>query len=105
MSAKLFRQLVKERTGGMEIELVEAPWLSLYRANVRMVSRYRNGRVFLAGDAAHVHSPAGGQGINTGIQDSYNLGWKLGCVLDGAPGALLDTYEEARLPVAAMCSA
>ena len=100
-SLALFRQLVKERTGGINVELTEAPWLSLYQANVRMVARYRNGRVFLAGDAAHVHSPAGGQGMNTGIQDAYNLGWKLGCVLEGAPGALLDTYEEERLPVAA----
>jgi hypothetical protein len=66
-----------------------------------MVSRYRIGSVFLAGDAAHVHSPAGGQGMNTGIQDAYNLGWKLGCVLNGAPDTLLDTYEEERLPVAA----
>jgi 2-polyprenyl-6-methoxyphenol hydroxylase-like FAD-dependent oxidoreductase len=100
-SLELFRQLVKERTGGLDIELTEATWLSLYRANVRMVSRYRTGRVFLAGDAAHVHSPAGGQGMNTGIQDAYNLGWKLGCVLQGAPDALLDTYDEERLPVAA----
>jgi hypothetical protein len=59
------------------------------------------GRVFLAGDAAHVHSPAGGQGMNTGIQDAYNLGWKLGCVFEGASDTLLDTYEEERLPVAA----
>jgi 2-polyprenyl-6-methoxyphenol hydroxylase-like FAD-dependent oxidoreductase len=100
-SLELFRQLVKERTGGMDIEITEAPWLSLYRANVRMVARYRVGRVFLAGDAAHVHSPAGGQGMNTGIQDAYNLGWKLRCVLEGAPDTLLDTYEEERLPVAA----
>jgi len=100
-SLELFREIVKERTSGMDIELTEAPWLSLYRANVRMVSRYRLGRVFLAGDAAHVHSPAGGQGMNTGIQDAYNLGWKLGAVLGGAPDALLDTYEEERLPVAA----
>jgi hypothetical protein len=85
----------------MEIEITEAPWLSLYRANVRLVAHYRAGRVFLAGDAAHVHSPAGGQGMNTGIQDAYNLGWKLGSVLDGAPNDLLDTYEEERLPVAA----
>ncbi|HTU46795.1 MAG TPA: FAD-dependent oxidoreductase [Bryobacteraceae bacterium] len=98
---ELFQHLVKQRTGGMDVELTEAPWLSLYRPNVRMVSRYRNGRVFLTGDAAHVHSPAGGQGMNTGIQDAYNLGWKLGCVLEGAPDALLDTYEEERLPVAA----
>ena len=100
-SLALFRQLVKERTGGLAVELTDAPWLSLYRVNIRMVSRFRNGRVFLAGDAAHVHSPAGGQGMNTGIQDAYNLGWKLGCVLAGAPVALLDTYEEERLPVAA----
>jgi hypothetical protein len=59
------------------------------------------GRVFLAGDAAHVHSPAGGQGMNTGMQDSYNLGWKVGLVLHGAKESLLDTYEEERLPVAA----
>lgn len=100
-SLEIFRELVKERTGGMDIELTNAPWLSLYRVNIRMVSQYRIGRVFLAGDAAHVHSPAGGQGMNTGIQDAYNLGWKLAAVLHGAPPALLDTYEEERLPVAA----
>jgi 2-polyprenyl-6-methoxyphenol hydroxylase-like FAD-dependent oxidoreductase len=100
-SLELFRQFVRERAPGIDVELTEAPWLSLYRVNIRMVSRYRNGRVFLAGDAAHVHSPAGGQGMNTGIQDAYNLGWKLGCVLEGAADALLDTYEEERLPVAA----
>ena len=92
---------MRERTGRTDIELSEAPWVSLYRANVRMASRYRIGGVFLAGDAAHVHSPAGGQGMNTGIQDAYNLGWKLGCVLHGAQDALLDTYEEERMPVAA----
>jgi hypothetical protein len=100
-SLELFQKFVKERTGGMDIQLTDAPWLSLYRVNVRMVERYRVGRVFLAGDAAHVHTPAGGQGMNTGIQDAYNLGWKLGAVLKGNSGALLDTYEEERLPVAA----
>jgi 2-polyprenyl-6-methoxyphenol hydroxylase-like FAD-dependent oxidoreductase len=100
-SLQLFRELVKQRTGGMDIELKDAPWLSLYRVNIRMAAKYRMGRVFLAGDAAHVHSPAGGQGMNTGIQDAYNLGWKLAAVLAGAPEALLDTYEEERLPVAA----
>jgi hypothetical protein len=85
----------------MRLRLFNATWLSLFRANVRMVNRYRVGCVFLAGDAAHVHSPAGGQGMNTGIQDAYNLGWKLGGVLNGAPEALLETYEEERLPVAA----
>lgn len=100
-SKELFREIIKQRTGGMDIELIDAPWLSLYRVNVRMVSQYRLGRVFLAGDAAHVHSPAGGQGMNTGIQDAYNLGWKLAAVLRGAPEELLETYEEERLPVAA----
>src|ERR1700688_3310821 len=66
-----------------------------------MVNRYRVERVFLSGDAAHVHSPAGAMGMNTGIQDAYNLGWKLGAVLNGAKVSLLDTYEEERLPIAA----
>jgi 2-polyprenyl-6-methoxyphenol hydroxylase-like FAD-dependent oxidoreductase len=95
------QQIVNERTGRSDIRLHDATWLSLYRPNVRMVDRYRVGRVFLAGDAAHVHSPVGGQGMNTGIQDAYNLGWKLGQVLSGARDQLLDTYEEERLPVAA----
>jgi 2-polyprenyl-6-methoxyphenol hydroxylase-like FAD-dependent oxidoreductase len=98
---ELFQQIVSERTGSSAIRLTNATWLSLYRVNIRMVDRYRAGRVFLAGDAAHVHSPAGGQGMNTGIQDAWNLGWKLAAVLNGANPALLDTYEEERLPVAA----
>jgi 2-polyprenyl-6-methoxyphenol hydroxylase-like FAD-dependent oxidoreductase len=76
-------------------------WSSMYRPAVRMVDRLRAGRVFLAGDAAHVHPPTGGQGLNTGIQDAYNLGWKLAHVLRGGPESLLDTYEAERLPVAA----
>jgi len=100
-SLERFQQIVDERTAGCGIRLHDATWLSLYRANVRMVDRYRVGRVFLAGDAAHVHSPAGGQGMNTGIQDAYNLGWKLDQALHGAPSELLDTYEEERMPVAA----
>jgi hypothetical protein len=66
-----------------------------------MVDRYRIGRIFLAGDAAHVHPPTGGQGLNTGVQDAYNLGWKLAHVLRGGPDSLLDTYEAERLPIAA----
>jgi 2-polyprenyl-6-methoxyphenol hydroxylase-like FAD-dependent oxidoreductase len=93
-----FTESTRPRPG---IRIHSPSWLSLYRPNVRMVDRYRVGRVFLAGDAAHVHPPAGGQGLNTGIQDAYNLGWKLGQVLAGAPEALLDTYEEERLPIAA----
>jgi len=65
-----------------------------------MVNQYRDNRIFLAGDAAHVHSAAGGQGMNTGIGDAYNLGWKLAHVLRGAPAALLDSYQAERLPVA-----
>jgi hypothetical protein len=76
-------------------------WSSSYRPASRMVERYRAGRVFLAGDAAHLHPPTGGQGLNTGIQDAYNLGWKLASVFRGGPESLLDTYEEERLPVAA----
>jgi 2-polyprenyl-6-methoxyphenol hydroxylase-like FAD-dependent oxidoreductase len=82
-------------------KLLDVGWTSIYRANVRMVDRYRVGRVFLAGDAAHVHSPAGGQGLNTGIQDAYNLGWKLASVVLGGAGDLLDSYQDERLPVAA----
>jgi 2-polyprenyl-6-methoxyphenol hydroxylase-like FAD-dependent oxidoreductase len=86
------------RTGA--VTSTRATWLSVYRVNVRLVEHYRQGRVFLAGDAAHVHSPAGGQGMNTGIQDAYNLGWKLASVIDGADDSLLDTYDTERLPVA-----
>jgi 2-polyprenyl-6-methoxyphenol hydroxylase-like FAD-dependent oxidoreductase len=84
------------------VRLRDATWLSTYRVNVRMAERFRDGRVFLAGDAAHVHSIAGGLGMNTGIQDAYNLGWKLALVIDGtAAGPLLDSYEAERMPIAA----
>jgi 2-polyprenyl-6-methoxyphenol hydroxylase-like FAD-dependent oxidoreductase len=76
-------------------------WSSMYRPAVRMVDHLRVGRIFLAGDAAHLHPPTGGQGLNTGVQDAYNLGWKLAHVLRGGPESLLDTYEAERLPVAA----
>jgi 2-polyprenyl-6-methoxyphenol hydroxylase-like FAD-dependent oxidoreductase len=75
-------------------------WLVRFRLHHRGVDRYRSGRIFLAGDAAHIHSPAGGQGMNTGIQDSINLGWKLAMVLRGhAHEGLLDSYHEERHPV------
>jgi 2-polyprenyl-6-methoxyphenol hydroxylase-like FAD-dependent oxidoreductase len=76
-------------------------WTSVFRPNIRIVEHYRAGRVFVAGDAAHVHTPAGAQGLNTGVQDAYNLGWKLGQVIAGAPDSLLDSYETERQPVAA----
>ncbi|WP_219471321.1 FAD-dependent monooxygenase [Nonomuraea rhizosphaerae] len=78
------------------VHLDEVVWRSEYRVNIRMAERFRVGRVFLAGDAAHVHSPAGGQGLNTGVQDAYNLGWKLA----GGSEKLIATYEEERMAVA-----
>ncbi len=89
---------VYETTG---YDVARVSWSSVYRPQVRMVERYRVGRVFLAGDAAHVHPPQGGQGLNTGVQDAYNLGWKLAAVLRGATATLLDSYEAERLPIAA----
>jgi len=72
-------------------------WLAYFKLHHRMVDKYGDGRVFLCGDAAHIHSPIGGQGMNTGIQDSYNLAWKLALVLKGkSPGRLLDSYNEER---------
>ena len=80
--------------------LQDPRWLSRWGSGIRQAERYRQGNVFLAGDAAHVHSPAGGQGMNTGIQDAFNLGWKLASVVNGsAPETLLDTYEQERRPV------
>ncbi|WP_033825479.1 FAD-dependent monooxygenase [Kitasatospora sp. MBT63] len=101
-SLESFQRLVEQRTGRRDIRLSRATWLTTWRVNVRMVDRYRVGRVLLAGDSAHVHPIAGGLGMNTGIQDAWNLGWKLGHVLTGLAGpGLLDTYQEERLPVAA----
>ena len=99
-SLEFYQRLFDERAGTGAVVLESAAWLSVYRVNARMVADYRRGRVLLAGDAAHVHSAAGGQGMNTGIQDAYNLGWKLAGVLGGAPPALLDTYAAERIPVA-----
>ncbi|MBT2385483.1 FAD-dependent monooxygenase [Streptomyces sp. ISL-11] len=94
--------LLAQRTGLTDLRVGEVRWSSVYRARAAMAERFRDGRVLLAGDAAHVHSPAGGQGLNTSVQDAYNLGWKLGAVLrHGAPDALLDSYDTERLKVAA----
>src|SRR5688572_25270274 len=77
-------------------------WISRFTDMTRQAAAYRAGRVLLAGDAAHVHSPVGGQGLNTGVQDAVNLGWKLAQVVKGtAPDSLLDTYQDERHPVAA----
>ncbi|MFB7470832.1 FAD-dependent monooxygenase, partial [Kitasatospora sp. NPDC056184] len=101
-SLESFRRLAALHTGRTDLGLGNATWLSTWRVNVRMAERYREGRAFLAGDCAHVHPTAGGLGMNTGIQDAWNLAWKLGYVLRGLAGpALLDTYQEERLPIAA----
>ncbi|MET9698920.1 FAD-dependent oxidoreductase [Streptomyces sp. NPDC006529] len=87
---------------GTDHGMHDARWISRFHADERQVPHYRVGRVFLAGDAAHVHSPAGGQGMNTGLQDAANLSWKLAAVLLGRapdPEALLDSYERERHPV------
>ncbi|MEU9041012.1 FAD-dependent monooxygenase [Kitasatospora sp. NPDC048343] len=99
-TAETFRHLFAERAGLPGVTLHEPIWSSVWRPTVRMVERYRDGRVLLVGDAAHCQSAAGGQGMNTGIQDAHNLSWKLAAVLRGAPDALLDSYQDERLPVA-----
>ncbi|WP_328881603.1 FAD-dependent monooxygenase [Streptomyces sp. NBC_00299] len=91
---------VTRRALGTDYGMHDARWLSRFHSDERQAPRYRVGRVFLAGDAAHVHSPAGGQGMNTGLQDAANLGWKLAAVIDGhRPVSLLDTYQAERHPV------
>nr|WP_281392715.1 FAD-dependent monooxygenase [Streptomyces zagrosensis] len=96
------RQLLAERIPLPASAVREVLWASDFRPRAAMAERFRIGRVFLAGDAAHVHPPAGGQGLNTSVQDAYNLGWKLSHVLrHGADDTLLDTYEEERAPIAA----
>jgi hypothetical protein len=92
---------IRAHTHASDVELHDVRWRSVFRPNIRLASTYREGRIFIAGDAAHVHTPAGAQGLNTGIQDAYNLGWKLGQVLAGADDALLDSYEAERQPIAA----
>jgi 2-polyprenyl-6-methoxyphenol hydroxylase-like FAD-dependent oxidoreductase len=96
------RRLVRARTGKPELDVREVLFASHFGSRSGMAKHFRVGRVFLVGDAAHVHPPAGGQGMNTSVQDAYNLGWKLRHVIShGAPDALLDSYEQERLPVAA----
>ena len=101
LSAEGLTRMVAERTARDDIRIQSVSWASVYSMNARLADRYRVGRVFLVGDAAHIHPPTGGQGLNTSVQDSYNLGWKLKAVLAGAPDTLLDTYEEERRPIAA----
>jgi 2-polyprenyl-6-methoxyphenol hydroxylase-like FAD-dependent oxidoreductase len=101
LSAAGLSSMVAERTGRDDIRIQSVLWASAYNMNARLADRYQIGRVFLIGDAAHTHPPTGGQGLNTSVQDAYNLGWKLAAVLHGAPASLLDSYEDERRPIAA----
>ncbi|KAJ7583472.1 monooxygenase [Mycena floridula] len=97
-----FRAFFKSQTGRNDIHLKEVVWISEYIPNIRMVDELRKDNVFLVGDAAHVHSLFGGQGMNSSVQDSFNLGWKLTQVVRGLSSPdLLVTYSEERLPVIA----
>ena len=87
---------------GTDYGIHNLTWITRFTDMTRQAAAYRKGRVLLAGDAAHVHSPVGGQGLNTGVQDAVNLGWKLAQVVKGiSPDSLLDTYHDERHPVAA----
>jgi len=99
-SAEGLTHLLAQRTGRADLQVHSVTWSSAYTMNARLADQYRLGRVLLVGDAAHIHPPTGGQGLNTSVQDAYNLGWKLAAVVQGAPDGLLDTYEEERRPVA-----
>jgi 2-polyprenyl-6-methoxyphenol hydroxylase-like FAD-dependent oxidoreductase len=94
-------QAIVDRRGPGGVTLLDPIWLAGFRINERKVTVYRKGRSFLVGDAAHVHSPAGGQGMNTGMQDAFNLAWKLALVCHGAvrPKVLLDSYSSERSAV------
>ncbi|HEX7303269.1 rifampin monooxygenase [Lentzea sp.] len=95
-----FREQLR-RVAGTDFGVHSPRWMSRFGDATRQAEHYRSGRVFLAGDAAHVHPPTGGQGLNLGLQDAFNLGWKLAAAVHGwAPDGLLDTYEAERHPVA-----
>lgn len=97
-----FTELLPVRAEITGARIRDAVWTSVFRIHRRLADDYRSGRVLLAGDAAHIHSPFGGQGMNTGIGDAENLAWKLSLVVRGAAGAeLLDTYTAERRPAAA----
>lgn len=101
VSAADLEAMIADRADRSDIKVGTVGWASVYAMNARLADRYRVGRIFLVGDAAHIHPPTGGQGLNTSVQDAYNLGWKLAAVLEGAPVDLLDSYEEERRPIAA----
>jgi 2-polyprenyl-6-methoxyphenol hydroxylase-like FAD-dependent oxidoreductase len=93
-----FEDVSRRAIEHLKVQVKTVNWFSTYRVHHRVTDRFRKGRAFLLGDAAHIHSPAGGQGMNTGIGDAINLAWKLAAVLGGAaPDSLLDTYEAERI--------
>ncbi|KLO15429.1 hypothetical protein SCHPADRAFT_849655 [Schizopora paradoxa] len=93
-------QVIQEVTKRTDLLISEVTWQGEWHPNIRMAEHFKSGRVLIAGDAAHTHSPAGGQGLNTGVMDAFNLGWKLALVVKGeASTKLLDSYELERLPV------
>ena len=97
-----FQDLLTAHLGPANPVLSDPHWLTIFKVRQRLASKYRKGRILLAGDASHTHSPAGGQGMNTGLQDAFNLAWKLALVIKGVGRtSLLDSYEEERRPVAA----
>lgn len=94
-------QKILDSSQNNKIKVKNVNWSSVFQIHSRIANEFRKGRVFLLGDAAHVHTPAGGQGMNTGIQDAYNLAWKLSLILKGNANAkLLDTYQEERYLIA-----
>ena len=93
-----FEDVSRRAIDHLKVDVNRVNWFSTYRVHHRVTRHFRNGRAFLLGDAAHIHSPAGGQGMNTGIGDAINLAWKLAAALsDRAPDSLLDTYETERI--------
>jgi len=95
-----FEDVSNRAIKNLKVSVDRVNWFSTYHVHHRVASRFRDGRAFLLGDAAHIHSPAGGQGMNTGIGDAINLAWKLKAALDGAPDVLLDSYETERIAFA-----
>ncbi|CAA7262016.1 unnamed protein product [Cyclocybe aegerita] len=96
------KEFILKETGRTDIKFGKFTWLSYFKPNMRMINKFQVGRAFVVGDAGHVHSPTGGQGLNCSVQDATNLSWKLALVLKGlAPQSLLSTYNDERLPVIA----
>ncbi|KAK3830511.1 MAG: FAD binding domain-containing protein [Linnemannia elongata] len=97
-----FETLLQETLGTLKMKVLSYNWITYYRVNERRAKEFAyKRRIFLAGDAAHCHSPAGGQGLNTGLQDAYNLTWKIALILNGtASPPILDTYSDERIPIA-----